>query len=277
MCKAFSCIIHKNRKVTWKFGIDSHDDLIKIAGYNDDTSDAHELQFARVEIAPKTNNYLDPEIPYIFKLDESITPSWWSDSYENRCWDAQEQWLKKLNSILVRKQSIHPFQIAPPKEITEEHINLLKEWDSVRASVRASVGASVRASVRASVGASVRASVGASVGDSVGDSVGASVGASVGDSVWDSVRASVGASVGASVRASVRASVGASVGAYTGSFFILPRKDWKYTENIKTDEYPFLPLVKLWEQGLVPSFDGKVWRLHGGKDAEVLWGKKNYP
>ena len=223
MCKAFSCIIHKNKTVTWKFGIDSHEDLITIVGYKDDKDDPI---FARVEISPKNGNYLDPEVPYIFKLDEKRTPSWWSISYENKCWDAQEQWLKKLNCILIRKQIIHPFQIIPP-EITEEHIQLLKDWDSVWDSVRASVWASVWASVRASV--------------------------------W------------ASVRASMRASVWASVRAYTGSFFLLPRDAWKYTENIKTDEYPFLPVVKLWEQGLVPSFDGKTWRLHGGKGAKILY------
>jgi hypothetical protein len=73
------------------------------------------------------------------------------------------------------------------------------------------------------------------------------------------------------VWASVRDSVRASVWAYSGTFFLLPRNAWKYTENIKTDEYPFLPLVKLWEMGLVPSFDGAKWRLHGGKDAKILW------
>jgi len=29
--------------------------------------------------------------------------------------------------------------------------------------------------------------------------------------------------------------------------------------------------VKLWEMGLVPLFDGTKWKLHGGKDARVLW------
>jgi len=29
--------------------------------------------------------------------------------------------------------------------------------------------------------------------------------------------------------------------------------------------------VQLWELGLVPSFDGKVWRLHGGEKAAVLF------
>jgi hypothetical protein len=107
--------------------------------------------------------------------------------------------------------------------------------------------------------------------------------ASVRDSVWDSVRDSVRASVRASVGDSVRASVWASVGdsvwasvwdsvrAYNGTFFVLPRESWKYTENIKTEEYPFQCLATLWERGLVPSFDGKKWRLHGGKDAEILY------
>src|ERR1035437_8147049 len=64
------------------------------------------------------------------------------------------------------------------------------------------------------------------------------------------------ASVGDSVRASVRA----SVWAYTGSFFNIPV--WKYTKNPK-GKYPYQSLVTLWLTGLVPSFDGTMWRLHG--------------
>jgi hypothetical protein len=65
--------------------------------------------------------------------------------------------------------------------------------------------------------------------------------------------------------------VGASVWDYSGSFFKLPRKSWLYTDKIKTKGYPFQPAVDLWEMGLVPSFDGKKWRLHGGPDAKILW------
>ena len=101
-----------------------------------------------------------------------------------------------------------------------------------------------------------------SVRASVGDSVRASVRASVRDSVWDSVRASVWASVWD------------SVWAYSGSFFKLKRSEWKYCENIKSKRYPFDPAVCLWNVGLVPGFDGKVWRLHGEKDAKVLWEGK---
>jgi len=50
-----------------------------------------------------------------------------------------------------------------------------------------------------------------------------------------------------------------SVWAYTGSFFKIAQ--WKYVKHPK-EKYPYTPLVKLWEQGIVPSFDGKDWRLH---------------
>ena len=66
-------------------------------------------------------------------------------------------------------------------------------------------------------------------------------------------------------------SVWDSVWAYIGSFFSLPRSGWKYTQNIKTKKYPFQPAVDFWEQGIIPSYDGKTWRLHGGADANILW------
>ncbi len=123
------------------------------------------------------------------------------------------------------------------------------------------------ASVWDSVGASVWASVGDSVGASFWDSVWDSVWASVGASVWASVGDSVGASVWDSVWASVWDSVGASVGAYIGSLF--PNvKTWKYAPaNIQG--YPYQACVDLWRQGIVPSFDGKIWRLHTGLDAKI--------
>ena len=158
---------------------------------------------------------------------------------------------------LVIKQIKNPLLVERkhPKPSAEE-ISVLKRWASVWDSVRASVGDSV--------GASVWDSVRASVGDSVGDSVWYSVWASV----WDSVGDSVGASVRASVRASVWDSVRASVGAYISSFFSLD--EWQLNGKI-VRENPFQPAIDLWEAGLVPSFDGKVWRLHAGKDAQIVY------
>ena len=86
-----------------------------------------------------------------------------------------------------------------------------------------------------------------------------SVWASVWASVWNSVRDSVWNSVWNSVWDSVWASVGASVGAYYSSFF-----DIKY-------DHDFSCAVALWERGLVPSFDGTLWRLHSGEKAAVVW------
>ena len=79
--------------------------------------------------------------------------------------------------------------------------------------------------------------------------------------VWDSVRDSVGASVRDSVWASVGDSVWASVWAYISSFFDIQYK------------YDFSPAIKLWERGLVPSFDGTTWRLHSGENAEVVYNE----
>jgi len=142
-----------------------------------------------------------------------------------------EKWIRGLDikSVvpeLIIKPIINSFKIEPPV-IDEKILSLLREWTSVRDSFRGSVG------------------------DSVGDSVLGSVGASV----WDSVRASVWASVLGSVWDSVRN----SVWAYISSFFIL--QEWKYIDT-KNGENPFQSCINLWEMGLIPSFDGTIWRLH---------------
>jgi hypothetical protein len=139
---------------------------------------------------------------------------------------------------------INPFTIIPTP-VTDKQIQLLRQWASVGASIRASIGASVWASI----GASIRDSVWASIRDSVW----ASIRASIRDSVW----------------ASIRDSVGDSVGAYTGSLF--PNiKNWRYAP--KTDMmYPYQSCVDLWKDGFVASFDGKLWRLHSGLKADIVY------
>lgn len=104
-----------------------------------------------------------------------------------------EAWVRGLDfslivPALIIKPIVHPFKVTVSK-VTQEHIDLLKQWDSV----------------------------------------------------W------------------------ASVGAYISSFF-----DIKY-------KYDFSSCVKLWEAGLVPSFDGTIWRLYAGKKAKIVyeWRKIN--
>ena len=220
MCKAFSCIIDQVGTVTWKLGVDSHSDLALLGGYQDRVLG----EFAKYEVTPRNGNYFHPD-EWVCRVDESPTPSWCGMHEKELVLAAHKQWLSSLSKLLNLHPTVHPFSLTPPT-ITERHIQLLKEW------------ASVRDSVGDSVGASVGDSVGASVEDSVWAAVGASVGDSVGDSVW------------------------AAVGAYMGSFFKLPK--WQ-------EGYPFQSAVDLWEMGLVASFDGATWRLHGGPNGQVLY------
>jgi len=207
MCKAFSCIIDQNEKITWKLGVDSHSELARLGGYEDEVLG----EFAKIEITPKNNDYINPN-EWEYRVDESPVPKWCGLREKELCLAAHKKWLKKLEKFINRHPVVHPFKKMPPETIQREHIFLLKKW--------------------------------------------ASVGASVWASVWDSVRASVGASVWD------------SVGAYTGSFFKIPV--WKYIKHPK-GKYPYQPLVTLWNSGLVPSFDGKTWKLHGGSKAAVLF------
>ena len=165
--------------------------------------------------------------------------------------EAAENWAQHLNfknvvEPLIIKKIRNPIT-GKAKKVTEKEIALLDEWIQL-------VGSAMD-----SVSDSVLDSVWYSVSDSVGDSVCASV--------WTSVRASVWYSVWTpvydSVRVSVGASVGASVWAYLSSFFKI-----KY-------EHDFSSAVKLWNAGFVMSFDGKTWRLHSGKKAEVVYERSH--
>ena len=152
--------------------------------------------------------------------------------------------VKEAVPELVIKPIVHPFKdVKFDGEITEDIVGLVREWSKVRVSVWGSVCGSVSGSVSDSVWCSVRGSVCGSVSDSVWDSVWCSVRDSVRD-VWDSVRASVRD----------------SVYAYVSSFF-----------NIKYP-YDYSSAIKLWEMGLVPSFDGDVWRINSYKG--VVWTGK---
>lgn len=161
---------------------------------------------------------------------------------------------KKLNfklivPELIIKPIIHPFRDIQNGAVLFEDIELLEQWVSC---LRISVGLSVLDSVWDSI----KDSVGFSVLNSVLDSVLNSVWYSVWYSVWDSVRDSVKDSVLDSVKDSVLD----FVWAYTSSFFKLNK--WKYISH-KSGINPFQSCIDLWEKGLVPSFDGKLWRLHG--------------
>ena len=113
--------------------------------------------------------------------------------------------------------------------------------------------------------------------DSVGDSVWSLAWNSVRGLVWQSIQVSVRALVGESVRnliqVSVEDSVGdsvmASIAAYISSAFPNIKK-WKYIEH-EEGVNPFQSCVNLWNDNIIPSFDGTTWRLHSGPKAEIIF------
>ena len=154
--------------------------------------------------------------------------------------ETAEKWANRLDfktivEPLIVKPFVNPFALPKVETPTNEQIGWLKEW----ASVRPSIWYSLRVSLKTSVGYSIWDSVRDSLWDSLWDSVWNSF---LG-SFWDS-------SIG---------SVWDSVSAYASSFFSID-----YAHD-------FSPATKLWESGLVPSFDGKTWRLHSGEKAEVVY------
>jgi hypothetical protein len=199
------------------------------ANLDDDGTDSHSHICAYYQLnEDRCNKYEYNPLTKRFEIDQINSER--DDS------KAAEKWVQRLDfktvvEPLIIKPIVNPFELPAVERVTDEQIDWLKSWASVRASVRVSVGNLVRASVRVSVGNLVRASV----------------------------RASVGNFVGASVWASVRDSVGASVWAYISTFFAI-----EY-------QHDFSSAVKLWEAGLVPAFDGTTWRLHSGKSAYVVY------
>jgi len=154
--------------------------------------------------------------------------------------------VKEAVPELIIKPIIDPFKdIKFEGEVTDEMIGLVKEWSKVRNSIDDSVDNSVYNSIDSFMDDSIYDSIWDSVRDFAGDSVLDSLGCSG----WDSIRDSVNDSIWNSTID--------FVDAYFSSFF-----------NIAYP-YDFSPAIKLWEMGLVPSFDGKKWRLHSYKS--IVW------
>jgi len=230
-------IINKSGKLAMDYEADSHTSIADYFGFKAEKED----ELNKYEYNPLTKDFV---IDQINTTNDSKQAEKWANRLD----------FSKVVKPLILKPIIYPFKIKA-KKVTKVEIKLLQKWNSVGDSVRDSVGDSVWNSVRDSVGNSVWNSVGNSVWNSVGDSVWNSVWNSVGDSVGNSV----GDSVGDSVWNSVGNSVGDSVRAYVSGFFKIKYK------------YSYKSCIKLWEKGFVPSFDGKIWRLHAGEKAEIVF------
>ena len=207
--------------------------------------DSHTTILTRNEVPPRLQDrwskYEYNPLTKEFTVDQGVE---WHDH------EAAENWVQHLNfktvvEPLIIKKIRNPLT-GIPKKVAEKETALLDKWIKVSDSGRTSDWYSV----------------GDSGWDSVMDSVGYSVGASVGNSVSDSVGYSVSCSVRASVCGWVEASIRDLVRAYKSSFFKM-----QY-------EYDVSSAIKLWNSEFVPSFDGKTWRLHSGKEAEIVYERR---
>lgn len=178
--------------------------------------------------------------------------------------DAVEKFCRELDwstvaPELIIKPIVHPFRDRHAKSVTKDDLMLLRQWISVHDLVWKPPRSSASDLVYKSVWDSVRDLVGISVGYLVYNSAWNSAWNSVWDSAWNRVPNLEWNLVERSVRS--------STWAYIGSFFKLPK--WKYVHH-RSKEYPFQAAADLWERGLVPSYDGKRWRLHG-YEGKALW------
>ena len=228
------------------YNLDSHTSIADYFGYKGKQED-------------KLNKYEYNPLTKLFTIDQINTED---DSEEVKKFCKQLDF-KKIVPQLIIKDIINVFEVTPPKKITEKHIKLLREWDSIWEYAVGNVGDSVRDGVRDGVRGSVWSSV--------RNSVKGSAWSSVEDSVWDIVWSSVWEGVRDKVWDIMWESVRNSTEAYISSFFNLPK--WKYMSH-KKGTNPYQCLIDLWEQGLLPSYDGKIWRLHGGRKGKVLWKGK---
>ena len=147
---------------------------------------------------------------------------------------------KTICPELIIKPIVNPFIISRSDEVSEQEIKLLDEWIKVNELVNDSVMKSVDDSVR--------------------------------DCADDSVRDCARNFVDRSVWASIWWDIDYSVLGYISSFFIL--KSWKGFNHLPKNQNPFQSGIDLWEAGLVPSFNGKTWRLHSGKTAKIVYERE---
>jgi hypothetical protein len=182
---------------------------------------------------------------HVFTVDVAVGEH---DHEAARNWVEARDWSTIVEPLVIQP-IVSPFDVDHGP-VTQTDIDLLREWakigDRIWDTVRVSIGNSVGTTIRASIWSSVCASVCYSVCSSV----------------WASVRDSSWSNIGANIWDNIADSIGCSIMGYFSSFF-----------NIEYD-YDLSSIVTLWKSGLAPSYDGSAWRLHAGKNAEIVYEMK---
>ena len=102
MCNFWSCIVTKNGEVLFDEMSDRHEDIIDKYKLVDDTADPALLKFARVEINPPNGDVFAHINDWVFKIDQSIIPTWWTKENEKSCYKKLKYFTKK--AILIGKE-----------------------------------------------------------------------------------------------------------------------------------------------------------------------------
>ena len=166
---------------------------------------------------------------------------------------------------------INPLQIRR-KRITKEAIALIKRWAKVGDKKWLGVEDSVKSTIRASILVSTPENYWIDPRSKEWNYVGDSVVTNISKKLWpilDSIREAIENYKANLTDHDTLYSVDQGFWAYIGSFF--PKiKYWSNFDH-KEGKYPFQIPVELWKKGFMPSFDGKIWRLHAGTEGKVLW------
>lgn len=103
MCKFFSCLIDKKKKVYWKEGVNNHHELFELFKLDDCSGRQEEIKIARVEITPPNGDVFANIEKWMFSVDERIRPEWFSPAHEKECWKTLKLC---LSSSLIINQEI---------------------------------------------------------------------------------------------------------------------------------------------------------------------------
>ena len=173
------------------------------------------------------------------KYDEA--PKWWSESHQKKLMKNFEEWKKEVYSEINLKEAINPVNPAnlpEVKGITKEHITLLKRWSKECVYDRELYLGFGLFSVKNKVWFSAELKL---------------INPSATNLASDSINP----------RCSSRFtcwSLHYLRDIYLMSLFRESRKRYMYKNA-----------VRLWKMGLVPSFDGKYWRLHSGDKGKIVF------
>ena len=250
MCRFFSCVSDGHGRVMYfDFGLrkkylskeldyypDSHTSIADYFGYTGSKEDA----LNKYEYNPLTKEFT---VDQINTVDDS-------KSVRRFC---EELDFRTIVPELILKPVIHPLRDVSGFADSEA-LRLLKEWaifwDSLGDNARSIIKGYVRGSIWDRVSLDSWNNISLIVYIRVGNDTKRSIVRSVSRS-YSSMRYD-------GTLDAIHDSVKTSIDAYAGSFF-----------DIWGDEYKYQSAVDLWERGLVPSFNGKTWRLHSKKG--IAW------